>query len=150
MPARRPHLALLAAILIAAGGCRSPLSPEGAGMPSGRSGLDHNPEALPGTLDGEVRRGPTSPIYDESVDNTVPYPGIHVQIRDAAGALVGDVVSAADGTFSILLPAGYYDLRPLWPDATLHRGLPPLGDVGASVYAGGSTSVVLVFRTSIF
>ena len=147
MLACRMHLALLAATLIAAAGCRSPLAPSGAAS-SSRSSL--NPEALPGTVDAEVRRGPMSAFYDPGVDNTEPFPGVHVQIRDAQGTLVNEVVSGSDGTFSIQLPAGYYDLRPLWPAVALHRDLTPPSDIGVSVYAGGSSAVALVYRTSIF
>ena len=146
MLVRRTHLALLAATLIVAAGCRSPLAPSPAASPSSRSA----PSVLPGSLDGEVRKGPASAIYDPSVDNTVPFPGVHVQIRDASGALVNEVVSAGDGTFSVQLPAGYYDLRPLWPATALHRDLTPPSDIGVSVYAGGSTPVALVYPTSIF
>jgi len=152
MVARKISLALAAAAILAAlVGCHHSTAPK-AYAPSGSSSRLEpytDPDLVVGELAGEVRRSPVSAISEEGVDNSRPYPGITVEIRNDAGERVGVVVSGLDGSFSTLLPVGYYDLRPLWPATQLHRDLSPPSDVGVTVYQGGSAPVLLVYQTGI-
>jgi hypothetical protein len=140
-----------AAVLAALAGCHQSTAPR-AYAPSGSSSRLApyvDPDLVVGELAGEVRRSPVSAISEEGVDNSRPYPGISVEIRNDVGELVGVVVSGPDGSFSTLLPVGYYDLRPRWPATPLHRDLSPPSDVGVAVYQGGSSPVLLLYPTGI-
>ena len=152
MVVRKISLALAAAaVLTALAGCHQSTAPK-AYAPSAspnRLAPYTDPDLVVGELSGEVRRSPVSAISEEGVDSSRPYPGITIEIRNDVGELVGVVVSGLDGSFSTLLPVGYYDLRPLWPATPLHRDLSPPSDVGVAVYQGGSSPVLLLYQTGI-
>ena len=67
------------------------------------------------TITGTVTAGPTCPVVTEPPDPACddrPVGDAEIVVHDAAGETVARVQSAADGSFSISVAAGHYELAP--------------------------------------
>ena len=67
------------------------------------------------TITGVVTAGPVCPVVTEPPDpdcDDRPVDGAEIVVRDASGETVATVRSGEDGTFSVAVPAGRYELVP--------------------------------------
>ena len=67
------------------------------------------------TITGIVTAGPVCPVVTDPPDpgcDDRPVAGAEIVVRDASGETVATVRSAEDGTFSVAVPAGRYELVP--------------------------------------
>jgi hypothetical protein len=67
------------------------------------------------TITGVVTAGPVCPVVTEPPDpdcDDRPVAGAEIVVRDASGETVATVRSGEDGTFSVDVPAGRYELVP--------------------------------------
>jgi hypothetical protein len=67
------------------------------------------------TLSGRAVAGPTCPVESEPPDPACedrPVAGAEILIRGAAGETVATARTAEDGSFSVSLPAGRYEVVP--------------------------------------
>ena len=87
------------------------------------------------TLDGTAMAGPTCPVVQDPPDPDCaerPVAGAEILVLDASGSEVARVTTAADGTFSVSLAAGSYQLVPQPVDGIM---LAP-GPIGVDLEAG--------------
>ncbi|HZO81723.1 MAG TPA: carboxypeptidase-like regulatory domain-containing protein [Candidatus Binataceae bacterium] len=70
-------------------------------------------ESAPGTLSGEITRGPMFPVSGPGAPSpaTAPVAGAELRIVDSNGALVATARTGADGRYQVSLPAGEYRLE---------------------------------------
>ena len=67
------------------------------------------------TINGIVTAGPVCPVVTEPPDPACedrPVAGAEIVVRDASGETVATVRSGEDGTFSVAVQAGRYELVP--------------------------------------
>jgi len=75
-------------------------------------------QAAPGTgqeITGTVTAGPVCPVVTDPPDPACedrPVAGAEIVVRDASGETVARTRTAEDGTFSVRLPPGSYELVP--------------------------------------
>src|SRR5690349_1694733 len=105
---------------------------------------DFGPDAGTGLLTGTVVRGPVTPVCQVDVPCDAPFSASFVVLRGSVQ--VAMFHSVADGSFSVLVPAGNLTIVPA-ADA-------PIIDPGQQVRtvtaeAGVTTTVHLVFDTGI-
>jgi len=127
-PARRANAALLALALlvISLGGCSNDAEPLHTG------------------LTGVMLRGPIAPVCSETEPCDAPFAATFSVQR--SGSTVQRFVSAADGTFEVLLPPGSYRIVP-GTDAPIISPTSQVKDV--VVGDSGLTADTLVFDTGI-
>ena len=149
---RLSFLAAALLLLATCAGCigvSSPVSPV-VQPGSSRVGPYVEPDAVSGTLEGELRRGVALPPDEEGLDTTEPWPDVQVEIFDATGQPAGSASSDAQGQFRLGLPAGDYRVVPRWPVTTLHRAPSTqpiaLPTAAVSVAPGAISSVRLVYN----
>ena len=68
-----------------------------------------------GVVSGTAVSGPSCPVVTEPPDPACddrPVAGAEIVIVDMAGEVVASATTAADGTFSVVVPAGEYRLVP--------------------------------------
>ncbi|HEX7938689.1 MAG TPA: hypothetical protein VF483_06825 [Gemmatimonadaceae bacterium] len=115
------------ALLIAFGACR-----------------DFGPDAGTGLLAGTVVRGPVTPVCQIDVPCDAPFSASFVVLRGSVQAAMFH--SAADGSFSVLVPAGTLTIVPA-ADAPIIDPGQQMRTVAAE--PGVTTTVHLVFDTGI-
>jgi hypothetical protein len=127
---RRPHLLPIALLLFATAAC---------GSRSGGSGQDI------GSIAGTVRIGPMCPVVQAgSPCPDQPWAGT-IRVMTTTGTTVTETRSGKDGTFSVDVPTGTYDV------VAKPEGMgPPTGDPRrVSVRAGATTKVALTLDSGI-
>ena len=67
------------------------------------------------TIRGVALAGPTCPVVTQPPDPACddrPVAGAEIEVRNAAGESVARVTTAEDGSFSVVVSAGRYELQP--------------------------------------
>ena len=85
------------------------------------------PEAPRGVVTGTAVSGPSCPVVTEPPDPACedrPVAGAEIVILDRAGEVVVSTRTVADGTFSVDVPAGEYQLVPQPVDGTMGTAAP--------------------------
>ena len=101
------------------------------------------------TVRGVALAGPTCPVVTDPPDPACddrPVVGAVIVVLDAAGAQVSTVVTGDDGSFSIELPAGSYQLVPQAVDGLMGTAAPMVVEVGGGA---GPGLVTLSYDTGI-
>ncbi len=98
-------------------------------------------------ISGTVFEGPIAPASHPGDPNEAPFAGATLQIAPAGGgAAAQTVTSGADGTFSISLPPGQYQIVPQSPNGST---LPHADPVLVTVTADHTTVVQINYDTGI-
>ena len=127
---RRPHLLPIALLLVATAAC---------GTRSGGSGQ------VTGTITGTVRVGPMCPVVQAgSPCPDRPWTGA-IRVTTTTGSTVTETRSGADGTFSVDVPPGTYDVAAV-PE---NMGPPTAESQRISVVAGATAKVALTLDSGI-
>jgi len=106
------------------------------------------PEPLT-TVRGVAVAGPTCPVVTDPPDPACddrPVAGAVIVVLDATGAEVSSVVTEEDGSFSVALPPGSYQLVPQAVEGLMGTAAPMAVEVGGGT---GPGLVTLSYDTGI-
>ena len=99
-------------------------------------------------VSGYVHAGPVCPVETTPPDPSCadrPVPDAVILVRDAAGSIVAEARTAADGTFSVDLPPGSYTLIPQPVDGLMGTG----EELGVVVVGGPVPGLDVAYDTGI-
>ena len=116
--------------------------------PPSASGTSATPIATNSGIRGSVLLGPTCPVERIPPDpqcSDRPF-AANFRVRNAAGAIVKEFASSDDGTFSVSLPAGTYDIEQM--SGALYPRMAS-GMTGIVVQENKFTSVIIRFDSGI-
>ena len=107
------------------------------------------PVAVPASgIQGQVTRGPISPVAQAGQSNEAPLPGVVITARGQNGAEVARQTTDSSGNYKIVLPAGAYQVVGLAPNGSGSFPTPPAAQT-VTVVAHQFATVNVSYDTGI-
>ena len=99
-------------------------------------------------IQGQVTRGPLSPVTQAGQTNTAPLPGVVIRVLTPEGTEQARQTTDSQGSYSIAVPAGIYKVQGLAPSGAQGFPTPPAAQT-VTVVATQFVTVNLVYDTGI-
>ena len=99
-------------------------------------------------IQGQVTRGPLTPVTQQGQTNEAPLPGVVITISKPKGSEVARQTTDSQGNYKILLAPGTYQVQGLMPTGSQFFPLPP-GPQTVTVAANQFLTFNLSYDTGI-